>query len=168
LYPTEEKPAVISTHGNPEQQNLVTEFESHLQTDGRVKNGTYTLVSNKTGAHRTLRISTVMNKKSGLYGKRILSLLIGPDNQSDYIGFAFVNDDNSIKVWGAYRCTLTQNIGVSLVALLTRGRVGLDGSVTAEGISGHVLFKSACCVCNRPLTDPESIRSGIGPVCAGR
>lgn len=142
--------------------------ESHRQDDGRVKNGTYTLVSEKSGEHRTLRIATVQNKQSGLYGRRIISMLVGPNNEADYIGFAFVEDDNTLRVWGAFRGTLTADIGNALMAVLVRGRVQADGSVRAEGLRAHVLFKSACRVCNRPLTCPESIRTGIGPVCAGR
>ena len=29
-------------------------------------------------------------------------------------------------------------------------------------------FASTCRVCNRKLTTPESIESGIGPICGGR
>lgn len=28
--------------------------------------------------------------------------------------------------------------------------------------------KSTCCVCGRPLTHPDSVRAGIGPICAAR
>jgi hypothetical protein len=41
-----------------------------------------------------------------------------------------------------------------------RGRYGSTGS------RGEQL--DWCCVCGRVLTDPESVRDGIGPVCAGR
>ena len=157
---TAEPPAIVAP--------AVAAPESHLQEDGAVKNGTYTLVSEKSGEHRTLRIATVQNKQSGLRGRRIISMLVGPNNEADYIGFAFAEDDNTLRVWGAFRGTLTADIGNALMAVLTRGRVQADGSVRAEGLRAHVLFKSACRVCNRPLTCPESIRTGIGPVCAGR
>jgi len=169
-------PADFGMGGNaPEHQPepagnvaLGADVESHLQSDGRVKNGTYTLVSDKTGQHRTLRLSTIQNKRSGLYGKRVISLLTGPNNEDDYTGFGFVLDDNSLKVWRSFAGSLTEKIGVALLTILRRGRVQADGSVVADGLRGHVLFKSACRVCNRPLTCPESIRTGIGPVCAGR
>jgi hypothetical protein len=146
----------------------VSAVESQIQSDKRVKNGVYTMVSHKSGEHRTFRIATVQNERSGLHGKRIVSLLSGPDNQSDYIGFAFLNDDNSLSVWGRFRQTLTHEMGRCLMRFLVDGVVADDGSVRIEGVNGHVLFQSACCVCNRPLTCPESIRTGIGPVCAGR
>jgi hypothetical protein len=158
---------IVRTHG-PIVEPALAAPESHLQDDGRVKNGTYTLVSEKSGEHRTLRIATVQNKSSGLHGKRILSMLVGPNNEADYIGFAFVQDDNTLRVWGAFRSTITADIGGALMAILSRGRVQPDGSVRADPLRAHVLFKSACRVCNRPLTCPESIRTGIGPVCAGR
>lgn len=155
---TAEPPAIVAP--------AVAAPESHLQEDGRVKNGTYTLVSEKSGEHRTLKLTTA--QRGGLKGKRIAKLLVGPNNEADYIGFAFAEDDNTLRVWGAFRGTLTADIGNALMAVLTRGRVQSDGSVRAEGLRAHVLFKSACRVCNRPLTCPESIRTGIGPVCAGR
>lgn len=163
---------IIRTHGPLVQEltpAVVAEMvapESHLQEDGRVKNGTYTLVSGRTGEHRTLKLTTA--QRGGLKGRRIAKLLVGPNNEADYIGFAFVEDTNVLKVWGAFRGTITEKIGAALMAILTRGRVQPDGSVVAEGLNGHVLFQSACRVCNRPLTCPESIRTGIGPVCAGR
>lgn len=145
-----------------------TAVESHLQADGRVKNGTYTVQSDATGGHRTFKISTVQNPGSGLHGKRIVSLLTGPDNTSDYQGFAFVEDDNSMRVWGRFRGSANETYGTILMAILVRGRVQEDGTVRADPLKACVLFKSACRVCNRPLTDPESIRTGIGPICAGR
>lgn len=147
---------------------LFPSFESPRQEDKRVKNGTYTLVSHKSGEHRTFKITTVHNANSGLNGKRIMSMLVGPNNEADYIGFAFVNDDNALYTWGRFKGTLTDDLGRCLMAFLLRGTVDAEGAVRLEGVSGHVLFKSACSVCNRPLTCPESIRTGIGPVCAGR
>ena len=32
----------------------------------------------------------------------------------------------------------------------------------------HILHLGSCSVCSRPLTDPESIRKGIGPICEAR
>lgn len=165
----------VSVRNAVETQSVISEpaaatqpCESPRQADGRVKNGTYTLVSHKSDEHRTFKIATVQNEQSGLHGKRIMSLLMGPNNESDYIGFAFVEDDNTLRVWGRFRGTLTGDMGHCLMAFLTRGTVAADGSVRIPSINGHVLFKSACRVCNRPLTCPESIMTGIGPVCAGR
>lgn len=31
----------------------------------------------------------------------------------------------------------------------------------------HILHDGTCSVCGRPLTDPESVRRGIGPKCRG-
>ena len=161
-------PAVIQQRRPAMTVAEASQPEIQFQSDGRVKNGAYTIVSHKSGEHRTLKISTVHNEESALYGKRIISLLVGPDNQSDYRGFAFFNDNNSMSVWSRFRGTLTEEIGRCLITFLVNGKVSDDGSIRMEGVNGHVLFQSACCVCNRPLTCPESIRSGIGPVCAGK
>lgn len=32
----------------------------------------------------------------------------------------------------------------------------------------HILHMGSCSVCNRPLTDPDSILRGIGPICLSR
>lgn len=39
---------------------------------------------------------------------------------------------------------------------------------TVEDIGAYGLASGRCFVCNRPLADPESVRTGIGPVCAKR
>lgn len=46
-----------------------------------------------------------------------------------------------------------------VVSHLIRGSIHKDVTIQHEG---------TCCVCARPLTNPESIASGIGPICAAR
>jgi hypothetical protein len=59
-----------------------------------------TLVSPRTGDHRTFRVRTIHN--GNLAGKRIVELLNGPDNGSDYEPFGFA-DGGSVTVWRKYR-----------------------------------------------------------------
>mgnify|MGYP000464544952 CR=1 FL=1 len=56
--------------------------------DATIHNGYITIHNTNTGNHRTLRIETV--KGGALDGKRIVSLLIGPDREDDaaWRGFA--------------------------------------------------------------------------------
>jgi hypothetical protein len=119
-------------------------------------NGFITVKSVKTSEHRTFRVRT----EKWCDGKRVVSLLQGSDNTSDYVGFGFIREYYGkllIDVWKsrgeAYR---------KLATLLEK----LDEHTAAGNV--EVNFEGTCRVCNRTLTVPESVSSGIGPVCAGR
>lgn len=152
-----------------------------------VHNGTYS-VSHPERGHYTLKLHTV--QKGELAGKRILSLLVGPDNIADFRGVAFWDDAlREAMCWRRFQ-------GEEWVRL--DGRHWAKGSgkgfaIDAPGMSvyqkkiaiwadlvnrpeagfwsgeGYALqFEGRCVVCNRKLTDPVSIERGIGPVCEGR
>ena len=57
--------------------------------DLRRYNGAITVTNPATGNHRTFRIHTV--RTGGLKGSRVVGLLIGSNNESDYLSFGFVN-----------------------------------------------------------------------------
>jgi hypothetical protein len=120
-----------------------------------IQNGTYTIENTETGDYRTFKIKTVLD--GDLEGKRIVSLLTGSDNQNDYKGFAFLFD-HGIVVWKKYRGTNFEHLARMLWAALN----------DALPERYDILHEGTCIRCNRPLTCPESIRTGIGPVCAGR
>lgn len=70
---------------------------SSKATAPNVQNGTYTVDHPERG-HYTLKLHTA--QKGGLAGKRIISLLTGPDNENNYSGVAFWNDENrEASVW---------------------------------------------------------------------
>ena len=120
-------------------------------------NGTFTVKSTKTGEHRTFRVRTQPLDSNYCPGKRVLSLLTGSDNENSYTGFAFV-DDFGIHVWGKKK---TEQY-LALATMLEHLQKHEDaGRVT-------VLAETTCRKCNRKLTTPESILSGIGPTCGGR
>lgn len=138
-------PGVVVAEGEVENEIIKEEV------DLKKYNGKITIFNPKTGNHRTFKISTVKN--GNLKGKRVLSLLNSGD--SDYLGFAFVNEDGSIYVWKAHRGTVYETFG----KMLTNSK---------EWIEKHGLqykFSVKCRVCNKDLTDPISIDLGIGPVC---
>jgi hypothetical protein len=156
-----------------------------------VHNGTYT-VAHSTQGHFTLKVYTV--KKGDLAGKRIVSLLTGPDNVNNYKGVAFWNDELQVaNVWRRYRgpnshlpidgyhwqqkgwSSIETKLGIwSDLAIRGDGTVPEDdedgrprqGFWAGEGYT--LLLEGVCVVCNRKLTDPDSIRLGIGPKCGGR
>lgn len=122
-----------------EKPNLVIEF------------GFITLqIPGAANKHYTYRVHVV--QKGDLEGKRIVSLLIGPDNTRNYKGFGFVTDDGRINVWRRYKGTNYDKHAGALVS-------------PPEGT--RVWEAARCCECGRWLTTPESVARGIGPVCAG-
>lgn len=177
--------------------------------DLHVHNGTYT-VAHPAQGHFTLKVYTV--RKGDLEGKRIIALLVGPDNTSDYKGVAFWNDDRQVvNVWRRHRgpdsrepidgyhwqkkgwSSVEQKLAIwSDLAIRgdgtgeagsspTPAEVSTNDPETVERLRGDrprkgfwagegytLLVEGRCVVCNKKLTDPESIRTGIGPVCGGR
>lgn len=120
-------------------------------------NGTFTVTSTATGEHRTFKVRTQKDDAKFAPKSRIVSLMTGPCNQSDYTGFAFVNN-GKIHVWGSKQGGKFDAYANMLANL---DRHVQTGKVTVEA--------SICCRrCSRPLTTPESLASGIGPICEGR
>ena len=114
-------------------------------------NGIITVKSLVTGNHFSYQVKTV--KKDGpLKGKRILSLLRGPDNTSDYTGFAFVEDDG-IKLWNRFKNT-EYNKHIRILNSINHPKL-------------EFMLGTKCRLCNRQLNDPESLKLGVGPVCRG-
>ena len=116
-----------------------------------VRNGIFTVKSQATGQHRTFRI-----RKDDERGISWVSLLTGTDNTSDYTSFALVSDDGSVKCFRKLHGTQFE----ALANFLTN----LQNHVDAEKV--EVFHSGKCLICNRTLTTPESIKTGIGPVCA--
>jgi hypothetical protein len=115
--------------------------------DIRTHNGTITVKNTKTGNHRTFRIKSV----KGMEGKRVVSLLIGPDNTSDYLPIGFATE-SGVRIWRKYTASVYEK---TLEVLNHIDRLPVE-----------VFFESCCRRCNRALTTPESVQSGIGPECA--
>lgn len=113
-----------------------------------------TLISPRTGDHRTFKIETAHH--GDLAGKRIVSLLVGPDNK--YQGFGFVIDGR-VMVWR--RCRSDYG-GPSLFEryadLLERSEFW-----AAKGVEYKLSLK--CRRCGRDLSHPESLADGLGPIC---
>lgn len=156
----------------PEQSpNAVSMTETPIQRAAAILNGTYT-VQSPSGAHRTFRIHTQPDaekqrerrpdREPFAPGKRIISLLTGPNNEADYEGFGFV-DDNGIRLWRRFADKDTFQKYAALV--WSMGTRGEESKFHKAG--ARLLFEGRCLKCNRKLTTPESIRSGIGPICAG-
>ncbi len=127
----------------------------------RIHNGKFTFTS-PTGKHVTFQIKTQKKDSKFAPGKRVVALLTGPDNQSDYIGFGFVTDDG-VEIWSRHRASRNFQWYRQLINYL----VGhLPVATKSEKFAGYTVLESRRCLkCNRELTSPESIKSGIGPIC---
>jgi len=128
-------------------------------------NGTYTIENLETGEHRTFSVKTQKDDSSFAPGKRIVALLSGPNNEHDYKPFAFVDDDG-IRVFKSKRAakwTKWQWFAFMLWDLATN-----EGKELASKGRYELLIEKKCRICNRKLTTPESIKSGIGPICAAK
>lgn len=147
----------------------------------RLHNGTYT-VSHPQYGHFTLKIHTSQNGQ--LAGKRIISLLTGPDNVNNYHGIAFWDDERAEAfIWNRYKHPDTKlalngmtwdpkrwTAQQQKLAIFLDLTLRVDDEGTPKGFFSkrgyEVQLSSHCCRCNRKLTTPESIRNGIGPQCA--
>lgn len=121
-------------------------------------NGTYTLVNLEKETHRTFQIKTA-GDNSKLAGKRIISLLTGSNNETDYTGIGFVNDNDTVYVWKSKQGTEFEKLGKFF-----------QTAVTTDKFNDRVTVKLSkrCIRCNRKLTTPEAIEDGIGSVCKAR
>lgn len=122
-------------------------------------NGTIT-VESTTGEHRTFKVTTV--KRGPLEGKRIISLLVGPENENDYRGFGFVQPNGIVNCWKKLQKTLHGKSQYQKYADLFTYQLDYQ----KRGFQFRQSIR--CRVCGRKLTTPDSIESGIGPICARR
>jgi hypothetical protein len=102
-------------------------------------NGCVTIISPRTGDHRTVRIRTQRS------GERVVELLTGPDN---------------FRAFGYFRAG-----GVELFRRHHGDRFFEWIAKWLKSPRGEYLFEGRCRKCNRRLTEPESIRCGLGPKC---
>lgn len=116
-------------------------------------NGEITILNTETGGHRTFSVKTQADDARFAPGQRIIALLTGSNNESDYTGFGFVTADK-IKVWGKKQ----SQPWLAYARMLEKPSC----YPTCE-------YKMAirCRKCNRKLTDPVSIEYGMGPICRG-
>lgn len=119
-------------------------------------NGIITIKSRTTGEHRTLRIHTQPKDAKFAAGERVAEILSGPDNTGDYRGFAFVKSDGSVCLWKKYQ----DSDFYQWIARFLRHPERFLNKV-------EINFEGKCRRCNRDLTTPESVASGIGPTCSG-
>jgi hypothetical protein len=98
-----------------------------------------------------------------------VSLLTGPQNTADYVFLGTVFDGSRF-VHGKKSFVHGKKSKVGVDAPSTRAFAGVFAALVAGRIPRgiEVWHAGRCCKCGRTLTTPESVESGIGPVCADR
>lgn len=134
-------------------------------------NALFTLVSKRTGARKTFLVEQAEAKPGEAQHARpafFVRLLIGPENTDSYryLGFLYETPAglHNLKInkdkWG-------QEAADTFSWLL---RVIDDPALYSNKFTEQAEFWHAgrCGRCGRTLTVPESIATGLGPVCAGK
>lgn len=132
-------------------------------------NGYITVVSDKSGEHRTIRVRTeewltrdrdgnVKHDDEGNPIKqtvRTIGLLIGSNNESDYKNFALIGNRGQVVLYSPYRDS--------------RFHQWMQHYLDHPERFPHIQFnfEGRCRRCNRLLTDENSVARGIGSTCAG-
>ena len=140
-------------------------FETAADALTFIKGGkaVFTLSSEKTDTHFTFKVS---QKDTG-EGEAVnltpffVSVLNGPDNWENYqyIGYIQADGESCLLAGAKGKPDAPSFRSFSWAwAHLNRGNIPEQLTIQHEG---------KCCVCSRRLTTPESISSGIGPICAG-
>lgn len=118
-------------------------------------------ISNSEGTHRTFQIRLQAKDAKFAPGASFVSLLTGPDNTSDYTGFAFVSQGR-VNVWRSKR-----KPEFLYYAKMVEEFLGCphDERLILGEREYWVSIEKLCAICGRTLTTPESIERGVGPVC---
>jgi hypothetical protein len=119
-------------------------------------NAIFTVVSKKTGTRFTYRVRIKENQ--GRPPIWFVSVLTGSDNTSDYTYIGQIVFNGKVFAHG-FKSTISYD-APSVKAFEWVWKV--EGNHEALEV-WHV---GKCGKCSRPLTTPESVKSGIGPICA--
>ena len=126
----------------------------------------FTLVSKVTGARKTFEVKYAKPTEKFPEGWMV-SLLVGPDNGSDYryIGIIRKLDTKiptNVMTFVRNRQQFAPEACAAVEWFLRLVNVDKNDVFNAQAEFWHSGF---CARCGRELTDPESIASGLGPVC---
>lgn len=119
-------------------------------------------VSNSKGEHYTYKISKARKPNPSGNHVYFVGLLTGPDNESSYtyMGIYSLRLNSVVLTYASKYKEDTTPLKVVRWAI----KQVTDGKQLPDGYS--IQHAGTCCCCGRTLTTPESVESGIGPVCA--
>ncbi len=113
----------------------------------------FSFENTQSAHHRTFKIS----KSDFAEGKLVIGLLTGSDNEFAYTNFGFINPTTGqVNLWRKYEYDSTFPKYAKMMQ-------GMFQNTLPDYINAH--HSGKCFRCGRQLTTPESIESGIGPIC---
>lgn len=158
-------------------------FRGSLSTPAKLRRyvlggkGRITLVSRRTGARFTFRISAPRTPRENDC-RLFVGLLTGPNNDSDYQYLGTMWTESSRyhgRVYPpAYRHGSRSQVREAAPSaqaarwLFDRILRGTDDDLAALLDQAEVWHEGVCGRCGRSLTVPDSVETGLGPVCAGK
>jgi hypothetical protein len=136
-------------------------------------NGLYTVQNTRTQEHRTFAIRTQKEDSRFAPGRRVLSLLTGPDNEKSYRGFAFLDDRKDVPQFYLWMRFKSRPAFIHYANMMKVAVYAVSNPSPGErplfqyGNSVYsVALSKRCLRCNRTLTTPDSLTRGVGPECA--
>ena len=125
-------------------------------------NARVTLRSKATGAHFSYRIACPKDDEGKLDTSiHFVKVLSGPDNETDYQYIGYIRKERFFHGGGK---SFASKEAASVVAIGWAIK-HLSALEIPEGL--EVFHEGRCGKCGRVLTVPESIQSGLGPICRG-
>ncbi len=143
---------VTNDETNARQLTVAEDIARFIQAG----NATFTIVSKVTGVRFTYRV-----KQSDSPTLFFVQLLNGPDNEGSYAYLGTI---------GSGFWKHGKKSAISADAPSAKAFAWLWSNLKQGRLPDTVEFwhSGRCCRCNRKLTVPSSIESGVGPECAGR
>ena len=120
-------------------------------------NATLTVTSKKTGTRFTFKV-----RKPSETAPHFVSLMNGPDNENSYCFMGTIFNGQDYRMGRKSRITAE--------APSAKAFAWVWANRNSPTLADKIEFRHAgkCCCCGRTLTEPESIDSGIGPICRGK
>lgn len=157
------------------------DFRGQLSTPAALRryvlggHGVVTLLSKRTGRRFTYKLTEPRNRAEG---RLFISVLTGAENSSDYtwLGTLFSEPsrwrgrDYPPRWSHSNRSAISDQAPSAKAAAWLFERIvrGSDEDLDALLAQSEVWHEGRCGACGRKLTVPESVQSGIGPVCAAK
>jgi len=151
--------------------DAVLTFANSPKVGGR-RGCTLTIVNDISGGRVTIRFRRPKDREGNPFKAVMVDVMTGSDNEVAY-SFAGSLKGTTLKLSSKRKCPDAKAKNAKAILDWTFKRVA--GGFPLEGqkpdgtkFAVRVLHEGRCAMCGRKLTVPESIDTGIGPVCAGK
>lgn len=141
----------------------------HTTFNLAVHDGMVTIHNPATGNHRTFRVRTQADGAKFAPGRRVVSLLTGPNREDpeSWQSFGFVETDRNGDGDGGAYVRVWRKFDTATGAYPTFAKMLANPKLWAAK-GAEYFVETRCRRCGRPLTTKESVTTGLGPVCSGR